>query len=102
MTIISARRSTRRRGSVSVDQIGVTKLRQESASEEMKTISRYQSYVPFDTLLEWATLNGAKALGMEAEIGSLDVGKRPGVLLLTMEAAHNKLFDGGVEVIRLV
>ncbi|MCB0618825.1 MAG: amidohydrolase family protein, partial [Saprospiraceae bacterium] len=45
---------------------------QLSVLEEMKTIARYQSYVPFETLLRWATLNGAEALGYEAEIGSLE------------------------------
>nr|MDQ3017796.1 amidohydrolase family protein [Bacteroidota bacterium] len=30
---------------------------QLSIFEEMKTIAKYQSYVPFDTLLQWATLN---------------------------------------------
>ena len=39
MTIMSARRTTRRPGSVNVVQIGLMKLRQESASEETKTIS---------------------------------------------------------------
>ncbi len=55
---------------------------QLSILEEMKTIARYQSYVPFETLLRWATLNGACALGFDDELGSLEVGKRPGLLLL--------------------
>ncbi len=57
---------------------------QLSVLEEMKTIARYQSYVPFETLLRWATLNGAEALGYEDELGSFDKGKRPGVNLLSM------------------
>lgn len=52
--------------------------------EELKTISKYQSYVSFETLLRWATLNGAEALGMEQEIGSLEVGKTPGLNLLNI------------------
>lgn len=55
---------------------------QLSILEEMKTIARYQSYVPFETLLQWATLNGAEALGLEKELGSISIGKRPGILLL--------------------
>lgn len=58
---------------------------QLSVLEEMKTIARYQSYVPFDILLRWATLNGAEALGFEADLGSIEVGKRPGLNLLNLE-----------------
>jgi aminodeoxyfutalosine deaminase len=58
---------------------------QLSILDEMKTISRYQSYVPFETLLKWATLNGAEALGFEEELGSIEVGKRPGLNLLNLD-----------------
>jgi len=58
---------------------------QLSVLEEMKTISRFQSYVSFETLLEWATLNGAKALGFEEELGSIEVGKKPGINLLNIQ-----------------
>ncbi|MBB4078281.1 cytosine/adenosine deaminase-related metal-dependent hydrolase [Lewinella aquimaris] len=50
--------------------------------DELRTISRYQSFIPFPTLLRWATLNGAEALQFDAEFGSLEVGKRPGLLAL--------------------
>ncbi len=58
---------------------------QLSILEEMKTIARYQSYVPFETLLRWATLNGAMALGFEEDLGSIEVGKTPGLLLLDLD-----------------
>jgi aminodeoxyfutalosine deaminase len=56
---------------------------QLSILEEMKTIARFQSYVPFETLLLWATLNGAEALGFGDTLGSLEIGKTPGVLVMS-------------------
>ena len=49
---------------------------------EMQAIARFQSYIKFPTLLQWATLNGAQALGFDDTLGSLTVGKTPGILLL--------------------
>ncbi len=51
--------------------------------EELKTISKYQSTVPFADLLRWATLNGAEALQLDDRLGSLEVGKQPGLLALS-------------------
>lgn len=64
---------------------------QLSILEEMKTIARFQSFVPFDLMLRWATLNGAEALGFEDSLGSFDAGKRPGVLLLEGLGGHQTL-----------
>ena len=58
---------------------------QLSILEEIKTIQKYQSYVSLETLIQWATLNGAEALGYEQELGSLEVGKQPGILHLPID-----------------
>ncbi len=58
---------------------------QLSVLEEMKTIARYQSYVDLDTLLKWATLNGAEALGFEKDLGSIEKGKKPGLNLIDLK-----------------
>lgn len=57
---------------------------QLSIFEEIRTIQKYQSYVPLESLLQWATLNGAKALGFEDTLGSIEVGKSPGLVLLQL------------------
>lgn len=53
---------------------------QLSIVEEMKTIHKYCRYVDFDTLIQWATANGAKALGFEDTLGTIEVGKKPGLI----------------------
>lgn len=70
---------------------------QLSIVEEMKAIAKYQSYVPFETMLRWATLNGAEALGFEADLGSLEVGKTPGLNLLNLDADLKMKADTKVE-----
>jgi cytosine/adenosine deaminase-related metal-dependent hydrolase len=57
---------------------------QLSILDEMKAIAKYQSYIPLEMLLRWATLNGAEALGFEDTLGSLVVGKTPGLNLLNI------------------
>lgn len=42
---------------------------------EMKTIQKGFPNISLDTLLQWATINGAKALGIEKEFGSFAKGK---------------------------
>lgn len=50
--------------------------------EEMKTLHRYFPHIPFGDMLQWATLNGATWLGKENTLGTLEVGKKPGIVLL--------------------
>jgi len=39
--------------------------------------------VPLAALLQWATINGARALQVDGMLGSFSVGKKPGVVLLS-------------------
>ncbi|MFD1165046.1 amidohydrolase family protein [Sphingobacterium daejeonense] len=50
--------------------------------EELKVIHQEYPELDFNETIKWATLNGAKALNLDSELGSLEVGKRPGLLLL--------------------
>ena len=50
---------------------------------ELKTIAKHFPTIPFTTSIAWATLNGAMHLGIERKYGSLEVGKRPGLNLIT-------------------
>jgi len=52
--------------------------------EEIQTIRKHFN-VPDEELLQWATINGAKALQMSEILGSFERGKEPGVLLLSGE-----------------
>jgi aminodeoxyfutalosine deaminase len=50
--------------------------------EEIKTIVKSFPGIETETLLKWATINGAKALRMDNVIGSFEKGKTPGVNLI--------------------
>ena len=53
-----------------------------SIVEELKCIHRHYPGIPLQTVLTWACLNGAAALGKDNILGSFDKGKRPGVVLI--------------------
>ena len=50
-----------------------------SMLEEMKTIQNHHKNLAFPVSLKWATLNGAKALSIEKDYGSIEIGKKPGL-----------------------
>mgnify|MGYP003561909293 FL=1 len=50
--------------------------------DELKVISKACPQLDFLQLLKWATINGAEALGLDSKIGTLEVDKRPGLILL--------------------
>jgi len=54
-----------------------------SILEEMKIIQQHAPEISLEMLLQWATLNGALALGFDHLLGSFEKGKTPGVNLIT-------------------
>ena len=55
---------------------------QLSVLDELVTLKQHFPKLEWETLLRWATANGAKALQMDKMIGSISAGKKPGLLLL--------------------
>lgn len=39
-------------------------------------------HIGLNEILTWACLNGAKAIGFENELGTFEVGKKPGIVLI--------------------
>jgi cytosine/adenosine deaminase-related metal-dependent hydrolase len=62
---------------------------QLSVLEEMKTLQQYFPHLSTATLLQWATINGARALQMENELGSFEQGKKPGIVLIENTGYNN-------------
>ena len=79
---------------VTIGTDSLTSNWQLSILEEMKTIQRYKSFISFDTLLHWACINGAEALGYEDELGTIEKGKKPG--LVHIDARIDA--DGAVDI----
>ncbi len=50
--------------------------------DEIKTIQSNFPKIKTETLLGWATINGAKVLEIENQFGSIEIGKQPGINLL--------------------
>ena len=50
--------------------------------DELKRIQSHNSQIPIAEMLTWITSNGARALQMEDKLGSIEVGKKPGLSLI--------------------
>jgi len=50
--------------------------------EEMKIISSNNPGIPLAELVAWGTINGARALKIDSDFGSIETGKAPGLVLI--------------------
>ena len=60
--------------------MSITDLLQQGLHEDSRVLSSYD-------VLKMATINGAKALGMDKEIGSIEVGKKADIIMIDMDDA---------------
>ena len=54
-----------------------------------KTINSDRSYLPSYEVLKMATINGAKSLGIEQEVGSLKIGKKADLVIINPSKFHS-------------
>lgn len=80
---------------VSLGTDGVASNNNHDLFQEIKTASLLQkvrtldpTVLPANKMLEMATINGATALGMEKEIGTIEVGKKADLILVDMKTPH--------------
>ncbi len=65
-----------------------------SILNEIRILQEEFPAIPLDDLIKWSTLNGAKALASDSEFGSLEPGKKPGLVLLkNLDLDNLKLLD---------
>jgi cytosine/adenosine deaminase-related metal-dependent hydrolase len=75
-----------------------------SILEEIKTVLKYQASIPVEEVFQWACLNGAEALGMEAWAGSFEPGKKPGILWIQefSKQPNGFILDSKAQVKRII
>jgi cytosine/adenosine deaminase-related metal-dependent hydrolase len=65
---------------------------QLSIAEEIRTIRTSFPEIPLTTVLQWATINGAQALGRDDSLGSFEKGKQPGVVEIDDKMNARRVF----------
>jgi len=66
---------------------------QLSIAKEIETITKmpkFQTVTSLEQVLQWATINGAKALQWDKELGSFEKGKKPGVVLIENDLSSSR------------
>ena len=63
---------------------------QLSIAKEIEAVQKHFPQIPIETILQWATSNGANALGIESQFGSFKKGNKPGIILLQKDFTASK------------
>jgi len=64
-----------------------------------KSTSYDPTAIPAESVLEMATINGAKALGLDDRIGSLEIGKKADFVAIDMRGIHSQPWFNAVSAI---
>ncbi len=64
---------------------------QLSVMSELLTIQAFIPELSWERLLQWGTLNGARALELDGLLGSFEVGKQPGIIHLSSLDANCRI-----------
>lgn len=68
-----------------------------SMAKEIVCLHENFHHIPLEEILVWASLNGAEMLGKDKELGSFEVGKKPGAVLIeNIDWENFKLTDKSV------
>lgn len=71
-----------------------------SILDELKAISAAFPKIKLNTLLKWATLNGAEFLGLDSQLGSFEKGKTPGINWL--KEVENGLIGSETTIVKVI
>jgi aminodeoxyfutalosine deaminase len=73
-----------------------------SILSELKTLQQNYPSIALEELIRWATLNGARALGGEKNYGTIEPGRKPGLLLLENPDLINMKLNAETTIRRLI
>jgi cytosine/adenosine deaminase-related metal-dependent hydrolase len=63
---------------------------QLNIAKEIEAIHKHYSQLPLQTVLQWATINGARSMQWDYDLGSFENGKKPGITLLDVKKWTSK------------
>ena len=87
---------------IAIGTDGLSSNEKLSIIDEMRCVQENYPDIAIDTLLKWSTINGAEALAIDSWAGSIEVGKKPGLILLENIDLQSMKLSAESSVTRLV